>query len=251
MGRDRSSVTMVTLVLLGAILFGLAGCGGGGDDDAADEPALFDTGRAYDIARAALPTVEDLPGDGWSVEDEDTFDDDNTPPADTAACRSIATQREASRKKSDPERAGRAQREMAADRGDLFPISVDVQVNIFNSAAVPATALDEAKRYFGGGTFGQCFEDAVSEGLSEGVTVNSRPTTPSSPVPRGGTAFAVDITIRAEGDQAILRLEAYVWRSSNAGVTVTISGPKERLTTALSDAILSRVQERLEAQEGE
>ncbi len=231
-----------------AFLLLLPACGGD-DGGEANEANLFDPARADAVSHAALLTTQDLPGTGWTVAGEDTFDDDNQPPADTAACRTIAAKRAATRENSDPDRSGRAQREFAAERGEVFPITVDVQVNIFVSTEAPKATLAAGKSYFGGNDFQQCFEDLLTTSVGTGVDVRSDPATASSPVPEDGIATAIDVVIRAASEEATLRLETYVWRSANAGMTLTITGPRELITKELTGPLLAKVRERLKAQE--
>ena len=240
----RARPAILTVIV--AFLVALPACGG---DEGTDAPNLFDPARADEIAHAAILTVDDLPGSGWKVESEDKFDDESAPPADTNACRAIAARREAIRKKTDPSRSGRAHREMAADRGDIFPVSVEVQVNIFDSAAPVSESLAAAKGYLGGADFKECFQDLLEANLSEGVELASRTVTNSSAVPGYGAAVAIDLAIRAKGTEEVLRLETYIWRSANAGVTVTITGTPESVTRELTAAVLAKVEERLRAQE--
>ena len=73
--------------------------------------------------------------------------------------------------------------------------------------------------------------------------------TSSSTVPGDGAAVAIDLAIRTKGSEEVLRLETYIWRSANAGLTVTITGTPERVTKELTAAVLAKVEERLKAQE--
>jgi hypothetical protein len=113
----------------------VAACGGGSSSEKLVDPAQADT-----LAHQALLSETDVPGTAWTVSKTDVFNDSG-PSTNTAACKDIAARQAAAQAKSDPNRAGRAERELQDATAGVIPSSVESQVDVFKDAATPADSL--------------------------------------------------------------------------------------------------------------
>jgi hypothetical protein len=256
---------LVLTAALGVLAFGaglLAACGGDDDDDTADngeatattssgDKLTYDPAKADQIAHSAILVETDLPGTGWKVigtdafSDGDEFGDDNA----SAACKAInETVREAS-DASEAVRAGRAQKEFERE-GDLFESNVEVEVNIFENAKTPENSLKVFKDALESDDFETCFKDLIGEGASgiPGVKIEAKAVTPLSPTPNGGAARALEVQIKAVAVTAVVHLEYHIWRDGNAGITLSLNGPKADITAAAVRQVLEKTQTKLRAQ---
>lgn len=215
---------------------------GGGDSTAS---LAFDPATADALAHGALLVAEDLPDDGWEASREDSFTDSDEPPAETEACRSLAEAQARARKTTTEHRSGRAQRELSRTTDGVFPIAVDLQVNIFNANDPVKDALDVARGYLTGETFRQCFADLIGLNSAEGIEIAAKDAVPSQAVPGDGVARAIEVVITGDGESLEIRLESYIWRHGNAGITVNISGEKPNVTAELVRAALEKTEQRL------
>ena len=233
---------LLTLVLVAA-------CGGGGGDAGGDDVTL-DPGRATELARAALITPGDLPGAGWEVTEEDAFSDDDEPPFDSAACRTITTKMNAASAASEEHRAGRAQRAFAKeDPGAILPTEVDVSVNVFDEVASPKDTMKTFKEVLTSDDFEECFIDGLVESVATGdVTVQASVVKPSAQAPLDGEATAFKFHIEADGEELDMVLEFYVWRWGNAGVSLGLNG--QDLPADLVKEIVATVDAKIQAAGG-
>jgi hypothetical protein len=215
----------------------------GGDDDGSAAPR-FDPADADAIAHAAMLTAKDLPGTGWVELEVDSFDDSEIP-AETAACRAIEGARTAVRESVEAGRAGRAQVSLGREGDDGFATEAESRVNIFRNADVPARAFAAAEKAYSAKNVTDCFRDAVVAGVDPSITVEAKSATPLATVPKGGLARAVLITLSDEDEDLELRFEVYIWRDSNAGVTVSLNGTVEGLTREVARAAVRGVDEKL------
>ena len=69
--------------------------------------------------------------------------------------------------------------------------------------------------------------------------------------PSNGTASAFDVVITVQGQTLEMRLESYIWQDENAGVTLSISGPKGGITPELVGRALEAAAAKLKAQRGD
>lgn len=224
-----------------------AGGGGGGGN------VNFDPAKADAIAHAAMLVESDLPGTGWKVtstdsfSDDDTFGDSNTT---SAACKKIDDEVSKVTKDAAAARAGRAEKAFS-QQGTLFETSIDVTVNIFKDAKTPDDTLKVFKGAIEGDDFDQCFKDLVEEGAAgqvEGVKIEAKAVDTLASPPNSGAKSAVDVTVDAGLIKTTVHSEFYAWRESNAGITVSISGPKDDLKADVVKAALDKVQAKLKAQ---
>src|SRR5690606_27786837 len=126
----------------------------GGDDDDADKSTggsastvVIPAADADRVAHEALITVEDLPGDGWLVVEEDDFGDDSgsddflamlegTPECETLENLSTLGSLFGDAEEEEAEPVGRAQRAIERQDADAFiPTSVEVEVEVEETAA--------------------------------------------------------------------------------------------------------------------
>ncbi|MFN0096061.1 MAG: hypothetical protein ACKVVT_14965 [Dehalococcoidia bacterium] len=229
--RALAAVTTASALVLGA-------CGGG------SEPA-FDPVGADSIAHNAMLIVEDLPGEGWAVTEVDQFDDDQELPADTEACRALDRARTAVRDAVQTSRAGRAKTEFSREHDSGFETTVEATVNVFNDEAAPKRAFAAAEKEYSAKNVTDCFRAALSEGLGPEFKLTATTATPQAAAPEGGIARAVAVTLEAGGEKLDLRFEVYLWRFSNAGITVSLNGTTEDLPKDVSVAAVGKVQAKL------
>ena len=149
----------VAAVLALAVIGGLVLWSRGGDDE-----ARFDPVRADELAKSAMISTSDLPGQGWQQEDKDPdegraselFGEESDP-----ACRSISERLDAVRRQNEADRAGEAVREF--DLADPSPTSLDasmrVSVAIFRTGNGLDKALDEVRGALADRSMPACFED--------------------------------------------------------------------------------------------
>jgi hypothetical protein len=226
------------IALAATAVFGLAlaACGGGSSS--------LDIEQADNVAHDVLPGTSDLPGGGWTATATDDFTESE--PFDSKACNALEEKRVASKKVTDPARKGRAQVEFQRET-DTFPTDVEVEVNIFEKASIPANAVKEQKAAFEEFLV-DCFRDTLSDGIDPAkVTLVIEDAGLNGKLPGHGVAKAVDVTITEEGETARLRLESYNWQFKNGGISVNFSGDREAITSELVDGVLKKVQANLEA----
>jgi len=248
----------VAAVLALAVIGGLVLWSRGGDDE-----ARFDPVRADELAKSAMISTSDLPGQGWQQEDKDPdegraselFGEESDP-----ACRSISERLDAVRRQNEADRAGEAVREF--DLADPSPTSLDasmrVSVAIFRTGNGLDKALDEVRGALADRSMPACFEDIFggSGNASGGPSVTAKPVTAHATAPRSGVAQAFELAVRlpAGPGQAAqtetARLEFYYWRYGNAGVSVfAFGGPA--LTKGAAQAAVTKTQTALEREAGE
>jgi hypothetical protein len=210
----------------GMLLLGLAAACGGGGSDAGGDDVTLDPADAVELAHAALVAPGDLPGSGWEVTQEDSFSDDDEPPFESEACVAITEKMNAATDGSEEHRAGRAQRTISRQGpNDILPTEIDVSVNVFDNVDAPKDAMKAFADVLGSSDFKDCFTNGLKESVeTDGVTVDAKVVDASAKAPFGGEASGFDFHIEAGGEELDMRIEYYVWRWGNVGVTVGVNG---------------------------
>lgn len=211
---------------------------------------LFDPALADEISHAALFAAEALPGGPWSVTEEDQFSEGPLGGLnkDVPACAAISPDLEAMDATLDALRAGRGQRQLSAD-DSRTDTDVSMNVNIFNDASAPADAMELYRELVVKPEFLGCFAGTIQLNLPDGGTTLVTSGTPHSGAVEGGIALAFDIAFDIQGQKGTLRLEPYLWSRGNAGVSVTLQGVAENITTELVEAALAAATEGLDRAE--
>ena len=239
----RSHALAVVLAALPLVLLAAA-CGG---RSTASGEKLVDPAQADTLAHQALLSENDLPGTGWTVSKTDKFNDAG-PGTNTSACKDIAARETASHAKSDPNRAGRAEKEIQDDTEGPIPTAVESQVDVFKDAATPADSLKAFQDALKTSNFETCLKDTLNAG---GSNTNTKIATKSvaalTSAPAGGLTAAYDFTFTTEGQSFVLHYETYLFRYANLGVTVTIDGLKADVTADLAKAAITKMQAHLDA----
>ncbi|MFN0146166.1 MAG: hypothetical protein ACKVT1_06630 [Dehalococcoidia bacterium] len=229
--RDATipAVAAIALVLTAA-------CGGGGDEK------TLDVEKADALAHEALLVAGDLSGNGWEVDADDNFED--SPFAETKACADLSARRDEARKKSDPERAGRAKRDFSR-AGTNTPTQVEIEFEIFDTADTPTESLRLQRAAFDA-NLRECFSDTFKDGADPSLTIEVKESGTLGKLPSEGVAKALDVHIADDKEALDLRLETYGWRYLNGSVSVSISGDKEDITAALVKSTIDAVQAKLD-----
>lgn len=245
---------MRRFVLMGAgaalAAAGLVACGGGSDGPA------YDTGKADDIAHAALIGPAELPGNGWVIAGRDQFQDGSRVDmaSDSKACDAARAKSDTAKATAAEDRAGRAQFVLEMPGTGMAPLSTTIEqtVSVHNTADANHKAMAAFRELMQTGDMGQCVADSVSKSFSgaPGASVKSAPGSPAKAAPENGTASAFDVSITVMGQTLEMRLESYIWQDDNAGVTLSISGPKGAITPELVGQTLAAAQAKLKAQRG-
>ena len=229
----------------------LAACSSDNKAPDSDE-VFFDSASGDEVAHAALPVLNELPGGRWELMGEDSFSTD-TGKVDTQACAAVSGSLYTAWATPGEQRLARAQREFG-HLDDPFS-SLDVQVTIFNDTETPEAALEHRRAIFESGDFDTCFAESIEDtqqnsGVSGGAQPPSelRKVDAQIKVPSGGVSRAYDARINVEGMEVIVHFEIYEWRYGNAGVTVILAGDKDRITEELVETTVDDIQDKLEAQ---
>jgi hypothetical protein len=235
-------------------------CDGGGGDDPAFDPEGGDQ-----VAAAALPDAQDMPGEGWEVTDESSGpEEEDAGPSfeeiagDEPECDHI-TQLGAlgalfSDAGDDEATVGVASRDLAQSNSDLvIPTSVSFEVEILETVGDAQDGWDVAKEIFEDDRTGTCFEAifpeliANEEDAPEGIKYTLTAREPSTEAPNNGAGMAFDLALEYRGAEFTAALELYLWPYSNAGVTITFIGTPDNIDAELIDAVLEAADERVKA----
>ncbi|MFQ5382367.1 MAG: hypothetical protein ACE5EF_12220 [Dehalococcoidia bacterium] len=214
-------------------------CLWGGDD------LLFDPARGDDLAHAALPDVEDIPGDDWSLVAIDEFDEgDSQLPADTTNCRRMLQMSDAVDESSDRHRTGRAKIEVARAGSNDIDTEIEVHVSVFEDTDTPRDALETFRRYFKSSALRGCFEDLLKESVREfpGLEVDSQVVASASEVVSDAEGAAFVVKVEGDGVSIGFRMELYAWRTGNAGISVEIAGAEGDISREDVEALLTALQ---------
>ncbi len=232
----------VHALLAAPVLIGLASssCLWGGN-----EPH-FDPERGDELAHAALPDLEDFPGEGWSVAALDEFDEgDSELPADTEDCRRMVEMSADIDTSTSAHRAGRAKIEVSRAGENDIDTEVEVHVSVFEDAGTPREALASFRAYFESAALRGCFEDLLKDAIREfpGLEVETEGIDPVSEVVGDAEAAAFVVRVKGEGIAIGFRTELYAWRIGNAGISVEVAGAEGDVSSEGVEALLAAVQE--------
>jgi hypothetical protein len=206
----------------------------------------FSTDGADELALKMIPEAQVLPGTGWSVVSENDFSAADEDYGDlflegNEHCDLVTREFSSLDRFDEEERRGRAERTFEVTVDGQETVEVQVTADIYASASGLRVASQSMDRIFAESAFGQCLV-AVMESLEDDTTtVEATDHVPTAVAPRQGWEIAVGWDVAyAEGEE-VAYMETYAWRIGNAMVSVTLSGPKERLTDSFVAAILERV----------
>ena len=148
---------------------------------------------------------------------------------------------------SEEHRAGRAQRAISRQGpNDILPTEVDVSVNIFDDVASPKDSMKAFADVLGSSDFKDCFTNGLKEAVeTDGVTVDAKVVDASADVPFGGEGSGFDFHIEAAGEAVDMRIEYYVWRWGNAGITVSVNG--QDLPDGFVQEVVSAIDAKIQA----
>ena len=87
--------------------------------------------------------------------------------------------------------------------------------------------------------FEACLKDALNASVNDPTTkIDTKNVSALGSPPSGATAVAYEFSFAVQSQTFVLHYESYVWRSANVGVTLTVEGLKENVTTDLVKAAL-------------
>jgi hypothetical protein len=206
--------------------------------------------------------VADLPGGAanWQVTGEDDFgSDDNDflefikgdPACETL--QNLATLESVfGGNDDDDEPLGRAQREFEhQDAAALLPTSVEVKVEINESAGGSNAAFALAKDLFESNQTSNCLISVLNNQFSEtgppGVEIEVKKGEGTAPAPQNGARMAFDIDMSVSGLELGMAMQMYIWPYENSEIQVLFLGTKQTLTRALVGNVLKTVDEKVKA----
>jgi len=222
-------VTLPALVLVLAVA-----CGGGGGssplggNNAGGGSNTWDLSKADDLAHAALIVAGDLPGSGWSVDDDDFTNDDkpmNAACGDFEGFKKDARNAQTVRAKRQLEKAG-------ATRND-FGTQVESTITVFKDAK---TASDLANRYKGivaSDKFVSCFEAEIRDDSPKTAKIAIKRSNTNASAPNGGTSTGLDVDVSEGSDSLQANTENHVWVSGNAVIQLNITATKQSFNADL------------------
>ena len=262
-----------TLLATGILALGLlaAACGGGGDDDGGNATtggssgAVIPAADADRVAHEALPTVEDLPGEGWLMIGEDQFDSGSgadflefiqgNPECETL--QNLATLQDVFGGGDEGDApVGRAQVEFENQDPDaLIPTSIEVEIEIDESAAASRGEFTLVKELFESEETSNCIISVLNNQFAEsgpaGVEIEVKAGSGSASPPEDGARMAFDIDMSIAGIELAMAMQMYFWPYGNANVQVLFLGTNETLTSDLVGDVLEATDEKLKTAAGD
>lgn len=254
--------TLVAFVAVFAVACGGDDNGGGGGGNNVVIPAA-DANR---VAKAALPTVAELPGQDWLVVSEDDFGEDGgneflemmqgTPECE--ALENLATLGGMfgdSGTDSNPP-VGRAQIGFEHQDPDaLIPTSIEVEVEVKESAAGSRAEFTIVRELFESDDTSRCLitvlNNQFAQGGPAGLTIEVKQGDRSVSAPQGGARMAFDIEMALMGIEIDMAMKMFFWPYGNASVEAMFIGDRETLTNELVQNVLSTVDRKLQAAAGQ
>ena len=255
------------LMAAGLLLAGMlaAACGGGDDDGGTSDGggdtnvviAAADAGR---VAHEGLPAVADLPGNDWLVVAEDDFGSsdgsflefiEGNP--DCATLENLATLESVfGGEDNDEPPVGQAQIEFEnQDPDSLIPTSIEVEIEIDESAAGSRAAFTIVKDLFESDDTSNCIISVLNSQFAEtgpaGLTIEVRKGSGSESSPQGGAHMAFEIDMSIAGIELEMAMQMYFWPYGNATVQVLFLGTNETLSGNLVGGVLKAVDDNLKA----
>lgn len=248
------------------------GCGGdskdpstpGGDSQAILR--LFDPAGGDAAARALLPELTDLPGEGWEETARDQFDDEGSDEEDPfqqlPSCEHLNELDGAglgglfggAGEDDDAPPAGRAQVEFSRTvQGGILPTTVEVETEITETVAETQAGWSIARSILTSDETKRCFEDLFAmafaeEGESSQFGVEMSSLEPLATAPHDGVSLAFGMKMSSNGVQLLdARFEMHMWPYSNAGISVVIFSETEAATSEFVSQVLSTVDSKVEA----
>lgn len=237
--------------LLAGILALLVGCADQSSSSAQHLPSPEDR-----LAQEALPSVGDLPGNGWKVTERDNFATASDNRLDEIAaydpaCRhllSFFTTGGPPPADSGGEPAGRAQIAFERLKPDApIPSSIEVRIEVDEVPdnpdwALMRTSLEKPESR-------TCIGRIMATELKQPrLKVDVQVVSASSPTPENRIALAYRISLQAKGEATVeALLEMYLWLHDGAEITALFLGPKSDLTQQTISDSMKAIQGRLRA----
>lgn len=257
----------IALCSAGLLLFAACGGGDGGDGNGSNgrnggsgDGPRFDPARADELAHAALPAVDALPGAGWQVTATDEFGDGDGGDSgeeflamarEEPACQQltdlVGLGEVFDGGEADESVLGRAQVEFQRPVGaTTLPSNVEVEVEISETVADAQGGWNIARAFLQSDETGACLATLMGRAIEEEAdglfTVKLESMAPLAPAPQDGAAVAFRMEIELAG---VLSIDAvmgvYMWPYSNAAIQVTILGAEDELDAEAFAAILEAV----------
>lgn len=236
-----------------------AACGGddNGEDSSGDsndggggDAVVIAAAEADRVAHEALPALEDLPGGDWLVIGEDEFGADSGGEfleliEGTPECESLedlATLQGVFGGGEEAEPVGRAQVEFENQDPDaLIPTSVEVEVEIEESAGGSRAQFDVVRELFESDETSACLIAVLnaqfSEGGPAGLEIEVSEGSGSADPPQDGARIAFDLEMSFLGEELELAMELYFWPYGNASVQAQFLGSSDALDDIVGDML--------------
>ena len=259
---------LISTLLVVIAIFAVA-CGGGGDDSSSTGSSsnggsksgvVIAAANADQVAHDALPTLQDLPGQGWSITSQDDFSSSSGPGFEemiqgTPECstlQNLTTLKSLFGGEDTEEKApiGQAQVEFEKqDASSLIPTSVDLEVKIDESASGSSAQFTIVKNLFESADTSNCLITVLNNQFKEsgpaGVEIQVKKGTGSATTPEDGARMAFDIDMSVAGVDLQLAMQLYFWPYGNANVQAMFLGTNDTLTSDLVGGVLKTVDDNL------
>ena len=247
---------------------------GGGDDSASsssgssgssgsDAAVVIAAGDAGAVAHAGLPTLADLPSGEWAITGQDQFggSDDSFLEAiqgnsDCESLQNLATLENVfGGSNQDTPPVGQAQ--VAFENQDpnaLIPTSVDVEIDVDQSAAGSKAQFTIVKNLFESDDTSNCLISVLNKQFADsgpaGVQIEVKKGTSAAGAPEDGARMAFDVSLSFAGTSIDMGMQMYFWPYGNATVKALFLGTKDTLTADLVGTVLQATDKNLKAAAG-
>jgi hypothetical protein len=222
--------------------------------------SVFDAEQAERVARIALPSDQDLPGEGWhegagASADAGLLNDLAANPV----CAAMQEQLADLDSVLTQQRAGRARRMFTRDptAQAMTPTRVEVQVHIYRDPSRLGPAIIAQQAFLDGDAFRDCLDQGLVGGLRASdhtarIEVTKAPAQATTPHFGVARAYDIDFSLRVTPGSAIsggFRIEVYSWQYSNARAEVVLFGGKGEITPHLAEVAVDTTQTGLQRAE--
>jgi len=219
--------------------------------------AFFAVANADALAHAALPSVEELVGNGWEVTSSDSFDkggddlDFDKAVNEHAECAGLSGLTKiggAFGDNTNEAPAGRAQVEFDNQLQGDIPSSIEVQIEIQDTVAEVQDGWGIAKQLMEGDAFKSCMLAIIPQAIAaqtEGMQVEISSRENSATPPENGFSIAFDMQITVAGTEIAMAMEMYMWPYANASTTVTVLGSPDSFDAISVASALHTVERKL------
>jgi hypothetical protein len=227
--------------------------------------ALISAADADRVAHAGLPTIDDLPGSNWLVVGQDDFGGGSTGDfaeliQGTPSCETLqnlaALESVFGGDSQDKEPIGHGQVELEnQDPNALIPTSVEVEIEIKDSAAGSRAAFQIVKNLFESDQTSDCLIAVLNKQFAEtgpaGMEITVKKGSATANAPQDGARMSFDVGIKFAGTELNMAMQMYFWPYRNAEVKAIFLGTSDTLTAGFVGDVLKTVDQKIAAAAGD